>query len=224
MKYLIFDAGPIISMAMNGLLPILEKLKEVADCEFILTPAVKREVIDKPIKVKKFKLEALKVQSLLNRGVFKMSQEIVNDNDLNKETKRIIKAVNGILRSEKTNEKIMLIHEGEAACLAFANLCKSENLIVIDERTTRMIFESAHNMKQMMEHKLHCDLVSNFDLLNDVGKFRFVRSAEIVFMAYKKDLIGLGKGREVMDGLLYALKFRGTTISSKEIDVLKGLI
>ena len=47
MKYLIFDAGPIISMTMNGLLPLIEKLKnECGGCEFVLTPAVKKEVID----------------------------------------------------------------------------------------------------------------------------------------------------------------------------------
>jgi len=224
MKYLIFDAGPIISMAMNGLLPVLDKLKDNFDGEFILTPAVKREVLDKPMKVKKFKLEALMVKSMIDRGVFKMSGDVVNDNDLNRETKRIMKSVNGVLRSAKTNEKIMLVHEGESACLAFANLCKCDNLIVIDERTTRMIFESAINMKEMMEYKLHCDLVSNFDLLRDVGKFKFVRSAELVFIAYKKDLVGLGKGRDVLDGLLYGLKFKGTTISSKEIDVLKDML
>ena len=31
MKYLIFDAGPIISLTMNGMLPIIEKLKGVFD-------------------------------------------------------------------------------------------------------------------------------------------------------------------------------------------------
>jgi len=42
-------------------------------------------------------------------------------------------------------------------------------------------------------------------------------------MAYKKDLVGFGKGRDVLDALLYGLKFNGTTISSKEIDVIKSL-
>ena len=54
MKYLIFDAGPIISLTMNGLLPILEKLKKVFDGEFILTPSVKSEVIDRPMRIKKY--------------------------------------------------------------------------------------------------------------------------------------------------------------------------
>src|SRR3989344_3052577 len=135
MKYLIFDSGPIISLTMNGLLPILEKLKNNFKGEFIITPQVKREVIDRPLEIKKYSLEALQVKDLLDRNVFKLSSEIISDQKLEKEIKRILKIANGILRTEQTGEKIKIIQEGEAACLAFSNLCNSENVIVIDERT-----------------------------------------------------------------------------------------
>jgi len=223
MKYIIFDAGPIISLAMNGLLPVLEKLKNNFDGEFILTPVVRKEVIDKPMKIKRFKLEAIKVQSLLNRGVFKMAEDIVSHTELTKETNRIMKLVNGVFRSVKTGEKIDILQEGEVSCLAFSKLCGCDNLLVVDERSTRMMFESSKNLKEMMERKLHIALDSNFDLIKDLGNFKFVRSTELIYMAYKKDLIGFGKSRDVLDALLYGLKFRGTTISSREIDVIKGL-
>ena len=42
MKYLIFDAGPIISLTLNGMLPVIEKLKSVFDGAFLLTRALKR--------------------------------------------------------------------------------------------------------------------------------------------------------------------------------------
>ncbi len=224
MKYLILDAGPIISMAMNGLLPLFEKLKKECECEFVLTPAVKREVIDKPMKIKRFKLEAIKVKNLLDKGIFKMSSEFVSAPELLKERNRITKLTNGVLRSIKTGEKIQIIHEGEADCLAFSNLCKCNNLIVIDERSTRMLFEAPNDLKKLIERKLHCGLDSNFDLILTLGNYKFVRSAELIYIAYKKDLIDLGKGKDVLDALLYGLKFKGTTISSKEIDILKSLI
>ena len=122
MKYLIFDAGPIISLTTNGLLPIIEKLKNVFDGEFIMTPQVKYEVVNRPMKIKKFKLEALKVQELINRGIFKMSSEIIPDQELNKEVKRISKIANGVLRTAQTGEKIRIIHDGETACLAFSEI------------------------------------------------------------------------------------------------------
>lgn len=224
MKYLIFDAGPIISLAMNGMLPVIEKLKEVFPGEFIMTPHVKMEVVDRPMKIKKFKLEAMQVKDMIERGVFKMSSEFVPQQKLDQEVKRLLKVTNGVLRTTQTGEKIKIIHDGEAACLAFANLCKCDNAIVIDERTTRMLTESPKNLEKMMEKKLHTPLDAQLSLLDELKDFRFIRSAELLFIAWKKDLIGFGKGKDVLDALLYAVKFKGCAISSKEVEDMKRLV
>ena len=42
-------------------------------------------------------------------------------------------------------------------------------------------------------------------------------------MAYKKNLLGLEKNSDVLDAMLYALKFTGTAVSSKEINEIKSL-
>jgi predicted nucleic acid-binding protein len=224
MKYLIFDAGPIISLTLNGMLPVIEKLKGVFDGELILTPAVKREVVDRPMKIKKFKLEALQVQSLIERGVFKMSGDIISNQRLDKETRKIMKTANGVLRSTATGEKINIIQEGESACLAFSNLCKCDSVIVIDERTTRMLTEAPHNLENMMERKLHTPLDSNLKLLEGLKNFKFIRSAELLYVAWKKDLIGVKKEKELLDALLYGVKFKGCAISSVEIEEMKKLV
>ncbi|NPE26822.1 hypothetical protein HNV12_02350 [Methanococcoides sp. SA1] len=223
MKYLIFDAGPIISLTMNGMLPVIEKLKTVFDGEFILTPSVKREVVDRPMKIKKYKLEAMQVQDMISRGVFKMSKDVVPNPMLEKETRKILKTANGVLRTTNTNEKINIIHDGEASCLAFANLCKCDSVIVIDERTTRMLTEAPHDLEKMMERKLHTPLNATLSLLDGLKKFKFIRSAELLFMAHKKDLIGNKKDRNWIDALLYGVKFKGCAISSREIEEMKKL-
>ena len=243
MKYLIFDAGPIISLTMNGMLPLIEKLKEVFDGEFVLTPAVKREVVDKPMKIKKFKLEALRVNDMIERGVFRMSGDIVPDVKLNREMKRILKVVNGILRVTATKEKIKIVHEGEAACLAFSKLCGTENVIVIDERTTRMLTEAPGNLEKMMERKLHMPLDVDLKSLGELKEIKFIRSAELLYVAFKKGLVmpthnsvpsKLGtskevpsssgkKSKELLDALLYGVKFKGCAISSVEIEDMKKL-
>ncbi len=224
MKYLIFDAGPIISLTMNGMLPVLERLKDVFDGEFILTLAVKREVVDRPMKIKKFKLEALQVADMIERGVFKMSSDIVSNQKLDREMKKILKTANGALRSTATGEKIAIIQEGEAACLAFVNLCKKDAVIVIDERTTRMLTEAPHNLESMMERKLHTPLDSNLSLLEGMKNFKFIRSAELLYVAWKKDLIGVRRDKELLDALLYGVKFKGCAISSVEIEEMKKLV
>jgi hypothetical protein len=223
MKYLIFDAGPIISLTLNGMLPVIERLKGVFDGEFILTPMVKREIVDRPMKIKKFKLEALRVQGMIDRGVFKMSGDVVANSKLDREVKKILKNANGVLRSTSTGEKIKIIHGGEAACLAFANLCGADNVIVIDERTTRMLTEAPENLEKMMEGKLHTPLDANLKLLDGMKHFKFIRSAELLYIGYKKDLIGVKKEKELLDALLYGVKFKGCAISSVEIEEMKQL-
>lgn len=223
MKYLIFDAGPIISLTMNGMLPIIEKLKGAFDGEFILTPNVKNEVVDRPMKIKKFKLEAIQVNDMIERGIFKLSTEIIPNQKLDIEIKQILKTTNGVLRTTQAGEKIKIIHEGEASCLAFSNLCGADNVIVIDERTTRMLTEAPQDLEKMMEKKLHTSLDAELSLLSKLKKFKFIRSAELLFIAYKKNLISIKKSKDLLDALLYGVKFKGAAISSMEIEEMKKL-
>ncbi len=223
MKYLIFDAGPIISLTTSGMLPVIEELKKVFDGEFILTPSVKHEIIDRPMKIKKFELEAIKVKDMLDRGIFKMSSDIIPNQKIDKESKRLLKIINSVLRTAQTGEKIKIVHAGEVACLAFSTLCEAENVIVIDERTTRMLTEAPNRLEEMMERKLHIPIKADISLLNKLKKFKFIRSSELLFVAYEKKLIQIEGGRDLLDALLYSVKFKGTAISSKEIEEMKKL-
>ena len=221
MKFLIFDSGPLISLTTNGILYILEKLKQNFNGEFIITPQVKKEVIDRALKIKKYELEAIQLKDLLDKGILKLSSDFVPNNKLEKEAAQIIKSSNEIIKSG--NEKISLLHDGEASCLAFARLCKSENLIAIDERTTRLVTESIDNLKALMERKLHTKISINTSNLKEFREFRYIRSSELVYIAYKKDLLNLKKDKNLLDALLYAVKFHGTAITSEEVEAMKSL-
>ena len=127
-KFLILDAGPFISLTTNGLIKVLENLKKkFPEIEMILTPQVKREVIDRPLKIKKYELEAIKVMDLLDKKVIKMSSEFVQNGILEKETSKVIQDSNSLLTG--AGETIRPIQEEEASCLAFSKLCGKENLI-----------------------------------------------------------------------------------------------
>jgi len=153
-KFLIMDAGPFISLTMNGLLPVLEKIKKAhPEIEIVMTPQVKREVIDKPLKIKKYALEAVKVLNLIDKGIISDSKDFVPNGKLEKETSYFLKTANNVLKAY--GEKVQAIQEGEASCLAFSKLCNCDNVIAIDERTTRLITESPQELKNMMQRKLH---------------------------------------------------------------------
>ncbi len=222
MKYIIFDAGPVISLTMNGLLPVLEELKKDFDGEFVVTPAVKKEIIDRPLKIKKFKLEAMQVAELMKKGVFTPSSKVVSNQALHKEASRILKQANNSLKSSKTHERIKLIQDGEASCMAFANLCGADNVIVIDERTTRIMIESPEGLRGLLEKKLSTPIVEVSNSLNEFKPQKFIRSAELIYIAYKKGFLQ-EKTKEFLDAVLFALKFKGTAISSKEIEEIKRM-
>ena len=220
-KFIIFDAGPIISLTMNGLLGVLARLKNNFNGEFIITPTIKKEVIDKPLTIKKYELEGVKVKNLLDKGVLTLSSKFISNNQLSQKTKQIMEYANSLFRAN--GEKINLIHEGEASCLAFSTLCGCDSVIVIDERTTRMLTEAPENLKKIMEKKLHTAIEVNHKDLKEFKDFRFIRSSELLYIAYKRDLFDLTKDKVLLDALLYGVKFKGAAISSHEIEEIKKL-
>jgi hypothetical protein len=223
-KAIIFDAGALISLSMNGLLDELQRLKGVFKGDFLITEQVKYEVIDKPINIKCFELEALKVQQLLEDGTLKMAASLGIDNSLiSSKTEEIMKIANGIFMNARNNVNIMQL--GEGSCLALSKILFEkgvENVIAIDERTTRMLVEKPENLKDLLERKLHTNIVLLKKDFSYFKNFKIIRSAELIYVAWKKDLIDVKKGN-VLDALLYALKFKGCSISDEEISEIKKL-
>ena len=61
---IIFDASTLISFSMNGLLDEVVKLKKIFKGKFLIPEDVKYEIIDRPLNVKRFELEALRLKKL----------------------------------------------------------------------------------------------------------------------------------------------------------------
>jgi len=224
-KILIFDAGALISLSMNGLLYVLKNLKKDFDGRFFITEDVKREVVDTPIKRKRFELEALRVKSLINEGILETPDKIGIDNKIVRDKGReVMEMTNSFFKSHRKNLRILQL--GESSSLALSKLLHEKNIdnvIAIDERTTRVLIEKPNNLKGLLEKKLHTKIEvkkGSFDYFKD---FRVIRSAEILYVAWKKNLIELKDGKTVLDALLYAVKFKGCAISSDEIEEIKGL-
>ena len=224
MKVLIFDAGPIINFSINGMLDVLESLKQNFNGKFIITEAVKKEVVDNPINVPRFELGALRVQALINKGVFEMPSSLgINNETIKKESLRLMNIANHYIFSSNTWVNIM--SEGETSCLALStelNKRSIENTIAIDERTTRILSEKPQNLKKIIEDKIHASVKAQLSNLHEFENFKFVRSTELVYVAYKKGLLDL-QGKKALEAALYATKFKGSSITFEEIEELKKL-
>jgi hypothetical protein len=232
MKSLVFDTGTIISLVMNNLLWTLKYLKKQYKGDFLMTISVKKELIDRPMKSKKFKLEALVIQDYLFEGVFKL----VDNKEVQNKSNYLLKLANNIFLVR--NKPIKIIQKAEMEALAIVIHNKSDALVV-DERTLRLLVENPKNLAKLLEYRLHTKVKINEKALNEFKKnvvnVNILRSTELAVVAYDMGILDrfITANKKVynefrstlLEGALWGLKLRGCAISSdeiKEIMKIKG--
>jgi len=223
-KAIIFDAGTLISFSMNGLFAELEKLKKIFNGKFLITENVKSEVIDKPIKIRRFELEGLRIRELLNKKVLELPDSVgVLNEEISKKTNEFLDNANSTFSSKE--KPVHIIDSGEASCLALSRILTEKKIIhvvAVDERTTRMIGEKPENLQKLLEKKLHIKIKPNEENFKFFKGFRFIRSAELVYVIYKKGIMKLD-GESTLDALLWAVKFKGCSITEDEIKEIERM-
>ena len=216
-KAIIFDASTIITFSMNGLLDELRKLRGVFNGKFLITEDVRREVVDKPMKIKRFKLEAIGISQLINDKVLEMPASInINEGLISKKTEEFKDVANNMFKAK--GNFLNIIDSGETSCLALSRILDDrgiKNVIAVDERTMRMLGEKPENLEDLFRRKLHTQVTLKKKNFKFFGGFKFIRSSELVYVAYKKKIFKLDDG--VLDALLYAVKSKGCAISGDEI-------
>ncbi|HLC31615.1 MAG TPA: hypothetical protein VJK51_03025 [Candidatus Nanoarchaeia archaeon] len=220
-KALIFDSGTIINLSMNGLLYILEELKKTYKGYFLITNAVKYEIVDRPSGVFRFELGALMVQKLLDEQILQLPESLqISNTTIQEKTKVLMQAANHLLTVKE--RPIPIVSEAEISCLALADELKKkkiDTLIGIDERTTRLLVEDPQALVQLIADKVHAR-VSLIGTNTEFKGYKIIRSTELVYIAYKKNIVPL-TGKKVLEALLYATKFKGSAVSFEEIEQLK---
>ncbi|RLG12447.1 hypothetical protein DRN73_02565 [Candidatus Pacearchaeota archaeon] len=222
---IIFDASSLISLSMNGLFDEIRKLKKIFQGKFIIPKEVKYEVIDRPLNVKRFELEALRIKELLDDRVLEMPDSLgIKNEEISKLKDKMLKIANSMFEGNKKDIKI--IQDGETACLALSRMLfdkKIPHVIAVDERTTRMLGEKPENLEKLLTKKLSTRVKLKKKNFKYFRGFRFIRSTELIYVAWKKGLIDLKDGKTVLDALLWALKFKGCAISGDEIKEIKAM-
>lgn len=220
MKSLCFDTGPIITLALNGLLWILEPLKKRYKGEFLITHKVKHELIDRPISSKKFKLEALQVLEVIEAGTL----QLASPSRIDELTEDLLELANNIYYAK--NRPLKLVHPAEVESLATYLILGSEGFVV-DERTTRLLIEKPDALADRLRHKLHTkidvDKKKLKDLSNRLNSVKLIRSVELVTVAFESGILDryiahLPQAKKtLLDALLWGAKLNGCAISEGEI-------
>jgi hypothetical protein len=223
-KIIIFDASTLITFAMNGLFEEFRNLKKIFNGKFIITSQIKREIIDKPLTIKRFELEALRLKQFLDEKILELPSSLnIDEKEILEETNLIMDKSNTLFNEK--DKKIHLIDLGEASALALSKILTKQNLenvLAVDERTTRMLCEKPEDLKKIFQKKLHTKIDVKKEDYKFFKGFQFIRSAELVYVIYKKKLTNL-KNPLVLDALLYAVKFKGCSISEDEIQEIKKI-
>ena len=226
MKSLIFDAGPVISLAMNNLLWVLEPLKKKFNGKFYLTEAVRKELVDRPLETKKFKFEAIQVEKLIENGVL----DIIDNNFIREKTPGLLNTANEIFKAY--NNYIKIVHYAEMSVIATSTTL-SADAIVIDEKTTRFLIENPKMIVEILKKTLHTPISINENNLkefnNTTRNINIIRSIELVTMAYEHGLLDnyvtkLPDARKnLLESVLWGVKLNGCAVSKEEIEQLVRL-
>ncbi len=216
MKSLVFDTSSIISIVTNDLMWVMKSLKERFNGEFYVPQAVKFELVDKPMKSKMFKLEAIMISKSINDG------DLVVYNSLNVDD--LLIHANTIYSAR--GKPIHILDRAEVEALALV-LRLQADAYVVDERTIRLLIEDPVALKNILEKKLHTRVEMNKKLVKEFSDIikgvKVLRSVELLTIAYEKGLLNKyvtssNTEKDLLDALLWGLRLRGCSISTDEID------
>lgn len=222
MKSIVFDTGPIISLTTNNLLWVLKPLKQAYKGDFYITKASKYELVDHPIATKRFKFEALQIMEMIKNGTL----EVIDSFDIKQKSLQLLDYANHVYVSEKKN--LVIVQQAEMQSLAAVAINNSD-LLVIDERTTRLLLEAPHLLKKILSERLDIKVYINHDALSSFKKalnkdIKIIRSSELVTVAFELGILDSyladipDAKRILLDGVLWGVKLHGCSISRLEID------
>jgi len=219
-KYILFDSSTIINMVSNGLSETLTNLKKEFKGEFIITPEVVYESIEHPKKIQRFEWGAIRIEELVIQGTLKEASKFFDLEELKRETQKVMELSNNTIFSE--GRPIHMIEEGEAETIALSIILTRkgiENVVAMDERTGRMLCENPDNLRKIFEQKLHMPIELKEENASYFEDVRVIRSTELTYLAIKKHILNI-EDKDGLEAVLFALKYGGTSITEREIQIM----
>lgn len=220
MKELVIDSSSLISLATNCLMWVIDKLRESNDIQFIITPSIHKEVIEKSMNIDKFRLSGIRVLKRLCNGAI-----IVKETDMSL-TNKLVDIANKIYSVK--GDDYHVLHEGELGLIPLAIENKSYTL-VCDERIFSRMITDPEGLKRIFENRLHTAVSINQDKLNEFKELtkdiEIFKSSDLIAIAYEKGLMNeyirecasKKLGKDLLTGSLWALKMSGCSISMLDI-------
>ena len=214
----VFDASSLISMSQSCLINILGDLQHEIGARFVVPESVYAEVVEKPINIKRFELNAVRIKKAVDEGWL----EIKALDRIHQEQATEIDGIANQLFFIK-GRPLQIVQRVEIDALALLDQLGSK-LLVIDERTARSIIEDPARLKTIIERRKDRRVFlkkENADALRAMfPDLRIVRSVELVALAFEKGVAAkeLPNDKQALEAALYAVKYAGCAVSRSEIE------
>ncbi len=211
---------------MSRMIWILPELKKKFGGKFYITPAVKRELVTRPMEIKRYQFEALQALKLIKDGVLEVYENVPQ-----KEIERLDVMANTSFKLEGKDMDIIQAGEIESVVCA---LKAGAEAMVMDERTLRLFIENNKEMKALLERRFNKTVSVDKDKMNNFSKelngIKIIRSIELISVAYKMGLLdsyvpSQKDGREVLvEAVLWAAKYNGSAVTEEEVEEIKDFL
>ncbi len=214
---MVFDASTLISISQTCLVNLLAGLKREMNAEFIVPKSVYYEAVQRPISIKRFELNAIRIKKVIEENGFKVMA--CEDKNLFDE---IAKIANTCFFIKGT--PIKLLQRGEIEALALIKKVGA-GVFAIDERTTRMLLEAPEQLRKILQARRRIDIKINQSNVKALAlmfpDITMVRSVELIALAEEFGLLEkeLPKGAQSLEAALFAAKYSGCAVSAREINM-----
>jgi predicted nucleic acid-binding protein len=216
-KTVLCDSSSLISLTNSCFIDLLYFFTKRFSTQFIIAPSVEKEIIERPLSIsmKAYELSAMRMKKAIDdRALSEVNQDTLD------KAKEIMDLANNMLFAR--SKPIHLVDIGEADIIALAKATDSD-VILMDERTTRMLIEAPFRLKEHMESEMGITVMLNKRSFDDfkriVEGMKVIRSSEIVSIAYKAGYFSTFQNPgKMLEASLYSLKYGGCSIGFNEID------
>jgi len=214
---IVVDSSSLITLSSSCLIKTLKNLSESKGLVFTIPESVYYESVKRPMNVKRFELNAVRIRDAVDEGYLKVQKATPN---MREKIIKLSKITENLCFSE--GKQIRLIDLGEAEALALLKETESRALM-IDERTTRMLIEEPQNIRDFLEKRHRKKITLNQQALTEFREYtkgiRVMRSVELIALAYDNDGFKgeLRRSKQALEAALYSAKFAGCAVSFEEI-------
>lgn len=216
-KKIVVDSSSIITISGNCIMKVMKHVAEKEKIGFVIPESVYIESVENPLHIHKYELNAIRIRDAVEEGYLRVAKSTPATMEMMNKISRVTAKLIGA-----NGRELRLLQWGESETLALMHELNS-NILMIDERTTRMLIENPQGLTKYLSKKHDCSVQLDPEKMGWFSALfkdtKVMRSVELIALAYEDGAMDmeLHKSKQALEAALYAAKFAGCAVSENEI-------